>query len=88
MRHLLVTLCFLAGAGDVVDAAEGCEIPLSEWRPREALKAQLEGHGWTVRSIKAEDGCYEAAATDGTGRRVIAHFDPHSFRAIEVKSGD
>jgi hypothetical protein len=88
VRSLLVTLCLVAGTIGAVEAAERCEIPLSDWRPREALKAQLEGHGWRVRSIKAEDGCYEAAATDDSGRHVIAQFDPHSFRPLDVKLSD
>lgn len=88
MRPLLLTVCLYACAGYVVEAAERCEIPLSEWRPREALKAQLEGLGWQVRSIKAEDGCYEAAAVDGLGRLVIAQFDPHSFRTVDVRTAD
>jgi hypothetical protein len=88
VRSLLVTLCLVAGTIAAVEAAERCEIPLSDWRPREALKAQLEGHGWRVRSIKAEDGCYEAAATDDSGRHVIAQFDPHSFRPLDVKLSD
>lgn len=88
MRFLLITILVLAGAGDAVEAADRCEIPMSDWRPREALKAELEGHGWQVRSIKAEDGCYEATATDDTGRHVIAQFDPHSFKPLDLKLSD
>lgn len=88
MRSLLTIVCLLAGVSVPVHAAERCEIPLSDWRPREALKAQLEDEGWQVRSIKAEDGCYEAAATDGTGRHVIAQFNPHSFQPLDVRRSD
>lgn len=88
MRSILSCLCILAAVPATSQAAERCEIPLADWRPREALKAQLEGHGWQVRSIKAEDGCYEAAATDGSGRHVVAQFDPHSFLPLGVKASD
>ena len=88
MRPLIATLCVLIGAYGVAGAAERCEIPLSDWQPREALKAELEEHGWRVRSIKSEDGCYEAAAIDDSGRRVIARFDPHSFEPKAVKAAD
>ncbi|TPP06080.1 PepSY domain-containing protein [Rhizobium glycinendophyticum] len=77
-----------AAAANSVHASVSCEVPLADWRPREALKAQLEEHGWRVRSIKAEEGCYEAAATDGTGRHVIAQFDPHSFRPLDIRLSD
>lgn len=88
MRPLKFISCLLVVGSTTVQAAERCHIPLSDWRPREALKAQLESNGWEVRSIKAEDGCYEAAATDGAGRHVIAQFDPHSFQSLAVKSSD
>ncbi|MBL8583403.1 MAG: PepSY domain-containing protein, partial [Rhizobiaceae bacterium] len=46
-------------------AAEKCDVPMAEWQPREALQSKLETDGWKVRTIKTEDGCYEAYAIDG-----------------------
>lgn len=67
-------------------AGEACDVPVAEWRPREALQAKLEADGWVVRSIRAEDGCYEASAVDPRGSVVEAHFNPKTFDRVDTTS--
>ncbi len=51
-------------------AADVCNVPADKAQSKDALKAQLEKDGWTVRQIKDDKGCYEAYAikADGPGR--------------------
>lgn len=53
-----------------------CDVPVSDWQPREILRKTLEIEGWQVRSIKAKDGCYIAIAVDPIGHEVSVSFNP------------
>ncbi|SIQ95282.1 hypothetical protein SAMN05880590_109132 [Rhizobium sp. RU35A] len=88
MRIALATLCAVLSFGGAALAADKCSVPMSDWQPREALKAKLEGEGWKVRSVKTEDGCYEAYAFDAKGKKVEAYFNPKTFEQVNAKSGD
>ncbi|QRM56552.1 PepSY domain-containing protein [Sinorhizobium sp. BG8] len=88
MKVLLAALTINAALAGAVFAAEKCDEPLSNWQPREALKSNLEKEGWKVRSIKSEDGCYEAYAINAKGEKVEAYFNPKSLDAVETKIED
>ena len=65
MKSILATALLVnLAAVTAVMAAEKCDVPVANWQPREALQTKLEADGWQVRSIKTEDGCYEAYAID------------------------
>lgn len=64
-------------------ADDRCAVPLADWQPREALIAALEGMGWTVLRVRADDGCYKVTATDRDGRPVKARFDPATLQRLE-----
>lgn len=66
-------------------ARDRCDTPIAEWLPRNVLKAKLEGDGWKVRSIKTEDGCYEALAINAKGEKVIAFFNPKNLEAVDTR---
>lgn len=66
-------------------ASDKCNVPMTDWQPREALQTKLEGEGWKVRSIKTEDGCYEAYAINAKGEKVEAYFDPKSLATVDMK---
>ncbi len=78
MRILAAALVSMVAAG-TSDAATRCDVPADQWQPREALQKKLEAEGWTVTKIKAEDGCYEAYATNAAGEKMDALFDPKTF---------
>lgn len=88
MRILLAALAASAILGSSAYASDKCTVPTNDWQPREALKTKLEGEGWKVRSIKTEDGCYEAYAIDAKGKKVEAYFNPKTFEAVNAKSND
>ncbi|MCY1668928.1 PepSY domain-containing protein [Rhizobium sp. SL86] len=88
MRIFVAVLATTALLGSSAHASDKCSVPMNDWQPREALKTKLEGEGWKVRSIKTEDGCYEAYAIDAKGKKVEAYFNPKTFEAVSTKSGD
>lgn len=88
MKFFLIAMTANALLVGTAAASTVCSVPLAEWQPREALQAKLEGDGWKVRSIKTEDGCYEAYAIDDKGQKVEAYFNPKSFEAVNVKTED
>ncbi|NBB48720.1 PepSY domain-containing protein [Rhizobium sp. CRIBSB] len=88
MRKIIIALSLAAGFSGTAFAAEKCDVAMADWQPREALQAKLEGEGWKVRSIKTEDGCYEAYAINGEGQKVEAYFNPQTFQSIDMKIGD
>lgn len=80
MRILFVSTTLIAVTlSGAALAGERCNVPASEWQTRDALQTKLTASGWDVRSIKTEDGCYEAYAIDADGKRVEAYFDPKTL---------
>lgn len=77
----------LAGAGAAL-ADNRCDVPVAEWRPREAFQQKLEADGWKVGRIKVDDGCYEVHGFDDKGRRVEAQFDPKTFEQVKLEVED
>ncbi|HVM21864.1 MAG TPA: PepSY domain-containing protein [Sphingomicrobium sp.] len=61
-----------------------CDAPKAQWKSIEALEAQLQKQGWTVRKSKVDGGCYEVYGTDPEGNRVEAYFHPVSFKKLLV----
>lgn len=85
MKTLIVTTLLVGAAGiGSAQAAEKCNVPAGQWQPREALEAKLKADGWQIRSIKTEDGCYEAYAIDAQGKKVEAYFNPKTFERVEA----
>ena len=82
VKTVIYPILLLTVAGSPALAGEKCDVPVSEWQPREVLESKLEADGWHVRSIKARDGCYEAVAVDARGRTVQAVFNPKTLERI------
>lgn len=78
----------LALSASLAQAGEKCSVPMTDWKPRAELEAMLKQNGWDVRSIKTEDGCYEAYAIDEKGHRVEAYFNPKTFERIDTGGED
>jgi len=85
---VLATLAAVAAFAGPAIAAQKCDVPTAQWQPREALEAKLKADGWDVRSIKSEDGCYEAYAIDKDGNKVEAYFNPKTFDRVGAGSSD
>ncbi|WP_438268109.1 PepSY domain-containing protein [Microvirga flocculans] len=81
----ILSVCL--GAAPVA-AGERCNVPLADWQPREALQKKLADEGWTVLSIRSDDGCYKVKATNPRGERLEAKYDPGSLELIRRKGKD
>lgn len=83
-KILSLTLAsFLLSGAALAD--DDCNEPTADWQPRENLQQLLEEHGWEVKRIKVDDGCYEAKGTDRAGNRVEATYTPASLKLQELK---
>lgn len=67
-------------------AADVCNVPADKAQTKDALKAQLEKDGWTVRQIKDQKGCYEAYAIKADGTRMENLFDPETLKMLDVEA--
>ena len=65
----LAALLTTVGAGSAT-ASNLCDVAEKDRQPVELLQQKLESEGWQVKSIKIDDGCYEAYAIETTGARV------------------
>ena len=86
-RILFAFACLPLGVG-VAAAGPRCSVPMADWQPREALQEKLRADGWTIARIKTDDGCYKVYATDGTGRRLKAKFNPATLEMLRRESDD
>jgi hypothetical protein len=87
MRTIVLTALALSLAGPAF-AADRCNVPTDQWQPREALQKKLEAEGWKVRSIKTENGCYEAKAVDANGKKLEGVFNPKTLESAGADSDD
>jgi len=88
MKLILSTIALSVVASGAAFAGSKCDVPVGEWQPRAKLQSQLEQQGWKIRSIKTEDGCYEAYAMDAGGKKVEAYFNPKTLERVNAKSSD
>ena len=66
-------------------ASPRCNVPMTNWQPREMLQKKVEAEGWKVTRIKTDDGCYEVHATNDQGHRYEGKFDPGTLKALKVE---
>ena len=79
----LIILALLAGPPFSAGLADSlCDAPLTDWQPREALQAKLEGEGWRDVAIRMEDGCYLVHASNDQGERLHGKFDPATLEPL------
>lgn len=88
MKHSALTatvlLCTL-GAGPAL-AEVGCNVPMADWQPRQAVQKMIESRGWIAGRIGTDDGCYEIRARDADGREIEAKVDPATLEILGHKS--
>lgn len=64
---------------------DDCKVPMAQWQPREAVEQLAKAHGWTVRRVKIDDGCYQIKGRDENGREIEVKVDPGSLAVIRMK---
>lgn len=80
--HGLASAALLVTTGAGAHGNVSCDVPKAEWRPSVELQRALKSRGWTVRSIKVENGCYEVYGYDEKDARVEAFFNPKTFDRV------
>ncbi len=75
-------------AGAAMADDDDCNVPMSNWQPREAVQKMAEERGWTVQRIKTDDGCYEIEGLDENGREIEAEIDPGTLAILEWEYDD
>lgn len=86
MLKFLAPLALVAAFAGSAAASDLCSVPEAEWQTKEALQAKLEAEGWTVKTIKVDDGCYEAYGRDQAGKKQEVYFNPKTFEVVLSKS--
>jgi len=67
---------------------DDCYVPMSKWQSRDAVRSMAKTHGWKVRRIKIDDGCYEIKGRDSQGRKIEVKVDPATLAIIEFEYED
>lgn len=79
---LLIALSSGAARADGDDSSR-CNVPLSDWKPRAAVEAALQARGWTVQSIRSDDGCYKVKVTTDTGEKRRIKLNPQTLEPVD-----
>lgn len=83
---MIALVAVLPAAGALAD--EDCFVPMANWQPREAVAQLAAEHGWIVRRIKVDDGCYEINGTDAEGRRIEVTVQPDTLQLLAIEYED
>ena len=88
MRYTSIALAvaaILAGAvtAEASSLGRACtKAPESQWLSLDALKAKIEGQGYSVQKAKLKKGCGEIYARDPKGARTELFLDPTSGEIV------
>lgn len=82
MRLVALNVCLVLLVAASAPPYERCDVPVSDWQPREALRHLLEAAGWQVHSITTKDGCYEVIGRDDGGKELKSYFDPRTLLVL------
>lgn len=63
-----------------------CAEPMVTWQPREQVAKMALDHGWTVRRIKIDEGCYRLDARDAAGQQLEVWVNPATLAILEIET--
>lgn len=64
-------------------AEPSCHVPKEKWISQETFRQSMEAKGYTVKTLKVTNGCYEIYGHDKAGRRVEMSFDPATGQQVK-----
>ena len=88
MKKLLLALPLIAVLAPAAHATDCTSASKDQWMSEDAIKAKASEMGYDVRSVKVEDGCYEAYALNAKGERVEVYLDPVTAAIVKEKIDD
>ena len=65
------------------DHPSRCDVPLGDWQPRAAVEAALRLKGWTLLSLRSDDGCYKAKILTATGEKRRVKLNPQTLEPVD-----
>ena len=88
MKKVLLALPLFLALAPAAYATDCGSASKDQWMSMEAIKAKATEMGYQVRSVKVEDGCYEAYALNAKGERVEVYLDPVTAAIVKEKIDD
>ena len=87
IQKILATALVLSATGTapVMAADNDCYVPMADWKPKHEVKKMAEDHGWTVRRIKIDNGCYEVYVSDSDGPDLEARVNPATRALLHIE---
>lgn len=86
MKRVIISLLAVSALAAPAYAASGAvscsTAPKSKWQPQAKLEQILKSKGFTVRTIKVENGCYEVYAMDSHGKRANMAFNAETLKQL------
>ena len=91
MQKLVLTIALLAPLAGFALPASAAEKactsePSSKWISQTDAKTKATALGYTVRSIKIENACYDVFALDKAGKHVLAVMDPITGKVVNTEN--
>jgi hypothetical protein len=91
MQKLMLTLVLAAPLAALAIPAMAAEKactsePTSKWISQTDASTKATALGYTVRSIKVENNCYDVFALDKGGKHVLAVMDPISGKIVNTEN--
>jgi len=86
--HPLALALWAALAAAPALAGDDCDVPVDQWRSRDAVMQMAAQRGWQVQRLKIDDGCYEIRGRDAQGREFKAKLDPRTLEPVKMKLRD
>lgn len=86
LSRLISLAAILVGLSTPLRADDDdCDVPMSLWQPRDVVAEMAAQHGWTVRRIKIDEGCYEIYALDDKGAWIEIRVNPATLEILEIE---
>jgi hypothetical protein len=82
----LATATMISGTAQA--SSSYCNEPRSKWMSMDQARASVTKMGYKVRKVEVDDGCYEAYAIDGDGRRMEIYINPVTAAIVKIEQDD
>ncbi len=85
MKVPIIAVAIALVSAGAAFATDDCNVPMNQWKPREAVAQLAARNGWKVERIRIDDGCYQIQGLDTGGHRIKVKVDPGSLALVEMK---
>lgn len=85
MKNLLSVLLICLITSNVQAAVTCKAYPQSEWANQDDLKLVLMEEGYTIRTLKIENNCYEMYGKNKQNKKVEIYFDMKSLAIVAAE---